>query len=131
MRFMLDTNTVSYLLRDHPSVTKHVVEMPMSSLCISVITEAELLFGLAKRPEAIRLKKAVSEFLKRVEVLPWDRAAAECYGTIRAKIEGNGKTIAALDLLIGSHALSSQMTLITNDRVFAKIDGLKIADWTA
>ena len=51
-RYMLDTNTVSHLLRAHPSVARRVVAVPMASLCISAITEGELLFGLAKRPSA-------------------------------------------------------------------------------
>ena len=64
--YMLDTNTVSHLLREHPVVTKRIVAVPMASLCISAITEGELLFGLAKRPTAKRLHVAVRQFLRRV-----------------------------------------------------------------
>jgi tRNA(fMet)-specific endonuclease VapC len=130
-RYMLDTNTVSFLLREQPSVTKRVVEVPMASLCISAITEAELLFGLAKRPEAKRLQRSVAEFLRRVEALPWDSAAAACYGTVRSSLEKRGKSIAPLDLLIGSHALSLGFLLVTNDRSFAQIEKLEIEDWVA
>jgi tRNA(fMet)-specific endonuclease VapC len=130
-RYMLDTNTVSYLLREMPSVTKRVIDEPMSSLCISAITEAELLFGVAKRPEAKRLQRAAAEFLKRVEVLPWDSKAAECYGAVRAELESSGKIIAALDMLIGCHALSLKLTLVTNDRAFRQMDKLEIEDWLA
>jgi tRNA(fMet)-specific endonuclease VapC len=101
----------------------------MSSLCISAISEAELLFGLAKRPDATRLQLVVSEFLRRVEVLPWDSAAAACYGRVRADLERQGKVIAPLDMLIGSHALSLKLVLVTNDRGFAQMQGMKIEDW--
>ena len=74
---MLDTNTVSHLLREHPSVARRVVAAPMAALCVSAITEGELFFGLAKRPDATRLHLAVEQFLRRVDVLPWDSIVAK------------------------------------------------------
>ena len=59
MRYMLDTNIVSHLLKKHPSVARRVVAVPIASLCISAITQGELLFGLAKRPDAAALHAAV------------------------------------------------------------------------
>ena len=129
-RYMLDTNTVSYLLKGVPSVAKRVVQESMASLCISSITEGELLFGISKRPEAKRLHRAVSEFLNRVGVVPWDSAAAESYGKTRAEMELRGKVIAPLDLLIGCHALSLDYVLVTNDKTFVQLKGLEIEDWT-
>ena len=73
-RYLLDTNIVSHLIKGHPVVSQRIVKVPMASLGISVITEAELYYGLAKRPEAKRLHLVVEEFLKRVDVLPWDSA---------------------------------------------------------
>ena len=64
-RYMLDTNTVSHLIKKHPVVSRRVMDVPMASLCVSSITEGELLFGLAKRPDAKLLHKAVKEFLLR------------------------------------------------------------------
>ena len=90
-RYMLDTNTVSHLLKGHPAVARRLVAVPMTSLCISAITEGELLFGLAKRPAAKQLHLAVREFIRRIDVLPWDSAAAEHYGTVRANMAGQGK----------------------------------------
>lgn len=129
-RFMLDTNTVSYFLRAHPSVTHRIKTEPMESLCISVITEGELLFGLAKRPEATQLRIAVHEFLRRVEVSPWDSSAAAHYGQARAALEKRGKILAPLDLLIGSHAMSVDATLVTSDKAFKQMAGLRLEDWT-
>lgn len=129
-RTMLDTNTVSNLLKEHPTVVRRVVAVPMASLCISSITEGELLFGLAKRPDAKRLHLAVREFLRRVDVLPWDSAVAECYGTVRADMARQGKILAPLDLLIATHALSADAVLVTNDRAFDLVAGLHVEDWT-
>ena len=129
-QYMLDTNTVSHLIKEHPAVAKHVVAAPMASLCISAITEGELLFGLAKRPDAKRLHLAVREFLRRVDVLPWSSAIAQRYGTVRANLERQGKMLAPFDLLIATHALGASAILVTNDRVFGQVAGLDIEDWT-
>jgi tRNA(fMet)-specific endonuclease VapC len=129
-RYMLDTNTVSHLLKGHPSVSRRVVAVPMAALCISAITEGELLFGLARRPEAHRLHAAVREFLKRMDVLPWDAATAERYGTERASLQRLGRTLAPLDLLIATHALAADAVLVSNDQTFSQLTALSLEDWT-
>jgi tRNA(fMet)-specific endonuclease VapC len=127
---MLDTNTVSHLLKKHPAVARRVVAAPITSLCISAITQGELLFGLAKRPDATALHAAVREFLRRVDVLPWDAATSETYGPARAATQREGRVLAPIDLLIGAHALSIDAVLVTNDRAFAQLSGLAVEDWT-
>ncbi len=129
-RYMLDTNTVSCLIKEHPAVARRVVAVPMASLYISAITGGELLFGLAKRPDAKRLHIAVREFLRRVDVLPWDSTVAERYGAARADMQRRGKTLAPLDLLIATHALNAGTVLVTNDRAFGQVAGLHLEDWT-
>jgi len=130
-RYMLDTNTVSYLLKGHPAVIRRVVETPMSALCISAITEGELLFGLIKRPEAKRLQTAVQEFLRRVDVLPWNSAISDFYGMSRVDLEKQGKTLAPLDLLIASHALGMDAVLVSSDKAFSQLATLSLEDWTS
>ncbi|MFT4060714.1 MAG: type II toxin-antitoxin system VapC family toxin [Legionella sp.] len=129
-RYMLDTNMVSHFIKGDHNVRNKVISVPMSDLAISVITEGELLFRLAKRPDAKKLSIVVHEFLIRVDVLPWDSAVAACYGTLRANLQRKGRILGNLDLLIAAHALSLGIVLITNDRAFSQIDGLKIEDWT-
>ena len=130
MRYMLDTNVVSHLIKAHPAVVRRVTATPMASLCISAITEGELLFGLAKRPAAKQLHLAVREFLKRVDVLPWDSPVAKHYGAVRADMERQGKLLAPLDMLIGAHALSASAVLVTNDQAFQRVGDLQTEDWT-
>jgi tRNA(fMet)-specific endonuclease VapC len=129
-RYMLDTNTVSHLIREHPAVVRRVVAVPMASLCISAITEGELHFGLAKRPGARRLNLGVLEFLRRVDIFGWDTRVAEQYGAVRAELESRGKTLGALDMLIAAHALSVDAVLVTNDKAFGAVPNLRIEDWS-
>lgn len=129
-RYMLDTNAVSHLLKEHPGVTRRVASVPMAALCISAVTEGELLFGLARRPDARRLHRAVMEFLLRVQVLPSDSVAAQSYGVVRAGMERQGLALAPLDLLIAAHALSVGAVMVTNDRAFCRVANLSVEDWT-
>ncbi len=129
--YLLDTNTVSYLIRrkDH-LVRRHMEEVAPERICISAITEAELRFGLAKRPEATRLAALVGSFLGHVRILPWDSRAAECYAGVRSATERSGEPMAVMDLLIAAQALAISATLITSDRSFRRIKQLAIEDWT-
>lgn len=129
-RYLLDTNTVSHLLKEHPVVARRIVATPIAALCISAITEGELRFGLAKRPEAKRLHLAVKEFLRRVDVLPWDSAVAERYGQMRAEMERQGKVLASLDGLIAAHAQAVGAVLVSSDKAFGQVAGLAVEDWT-
>jgi tRNA(fMet)-specific endonuclease VapC len=102
----------------------------MAEIGISVITEAELLFGLARRPDATKLKIVVEEFLLRVEVLPWDSEAAQQYSRIRATLEDAGEPMGNLDLMIAAQALASGLVLVSSDAVFRRVKGLKVEDWS-
>ena len=95
------------------------------------IAQGELPFGLAKRPEATALHVVVRELLRRVDVLPWDAATSEVYGTARAATQHVRKPLAPLDLPIGSHALTVDAVLVTNDGAFGQISGLSVEDWTS
>jgi tRNA(fMet)-specific endonuclease VapC len=130
IKYLLDTNIVSHFIKNSDRVYKKIISLPMSTLGISAITEGELLFGLAKKPEATQLKMLVHEFLIRIDVLPWDSAVAESYGKLRADMQKKGHVLGNLDMLIAAHALALKLTLITNDRAFTQVAGLNIEDWT-
>jgi tRNA(fMet)-specific endonuclease VapC len=102
----------------------------MSEVGISVVTEAELRFGVARLPLAAKLGIAVEEFLLRVEILPWDSQAAHHYARLRAALEEHGEPMGNLDLMIAAHALAAEAVLVTSDRVFRRVKGLRIEDWT-
>jgi tRNA(fMet)-specific endonuclease VapC len=129
-RYMLDTNTVSYLMRGRGSVENAVLSKDYGDLCISSMTEAELLYGLSRRPEATRRAKMVYEFLDRVESMPWDRKQAAFYGSMRAAMERSGKNLQPFDMLIAAHALSLGATLVTSDQAFRHVPDLAVEDWS-
>jgi len=131
VRYLLDTNTVSYIIKgNRPRVRERLLRVAMAEVGISVITEAELLFGLARRPDATKLKSVVEEFLLRVEVLAWGSEAAQQYATIRAMLESGGEPMGNLDLMIAAQALASGLVLVTSDAVFRRVKGLKLEDWS-
>jgi tRNA(fMet)-specific endonuclease VapC len=131
LRYMLDTNTVSYLMKGtKPNLKERLIHEPMSNLYISVITEAEIFYGLAKKPEAKGLQKAVAGFLDRVEVLPWDSTISKHYASLRVSSEASGTILGNLDLMIAAHSLAAEMILVTSDKAFYRVKGLALEDWT-
>ena len=131
MSYLLDTNIASYVIKGNiAQVRQRLLRVPMASVAVSVVTEAELRFGVAKKPEAARLTMAVEEFLLRVNVLAWDSEAAKQYAYVRSALEGSGEPMGNFDLMIAAHALSTQAVLVTNDRVFRRLKQLTIEDWT-
>jgi len=129
--YMLDTNVASFAIKDSvPGLRAHLRRFRMNQLGVSVITEAELRYGLARKPEATRLRPRVFEFLGSVKILPWTSTAAAHYASTRAVLDRAGRTIDALDMLIAAHALAEDMTLVTNDAAFQRIAHLKTEDWT-
>ena len=131
-RYILDTNTASYIIKGEPvAIREHLVKVPMANVCISAITEAELLRGVAKKPEAKRLAVVVKEFLLRVDILPWDSDAAEAYARLRTACENEGKPLGAMDMLIAAHSVAAETVLITNDKAFYNVQHfLQLEDWT-
>src|ERR1700678_3813627 len=130
-RCLLHTDTASYVIKGNiPRVRERLVKVPMAQLAISAVTEAELLLGVARKPEALRLKSAVEEFLLRVETLPWDSKAARSYADVRAALERSGTPMRNLDIIIAAHALAVEAVLVTDDRAFRRIGRLKVENWT-
>jgi tRNA(fMet)-specific endonuclease VapC len=131
VRYLLDTNTASYVIKGNvPAVREKLLRVPMNEIGISVVTEAELRFGVARRPAAVRLQLAVDEFLLRVEILPWDSEAAKHYARIRTALEHSGSPMGNLDMMIAAQALAASAVLVTHDRVFRRVKHLKLEDWT-
>jgi tRNA(fMet)-specific endonuclease VapC len=131
VRYLLDTNTASYVIKGNfPRVRERLLKIPMADVGISAVTEAELRFGVARRPEATTLKSVVEEFLLRVEVLPWNSEAAQHYARIRAILEKDGSPMGNLDLMIAAQAVAAEVVLVTRDHVFRRVKGLKVEDWS-
>jgi tRNA(fMet)-specific endonuclease VapC len=131
MRYMLDTNICSYVLRSRPpSVKARFDEAGSGSLAVSTVVLAELLFGAERHPKSAGIRREIGDFVSRLDVIPWDEDAAEHYGSLRAALEKRGKPLGAMDLMIAAHARSRGATLVSNDvRHFRKVEGLLTANW--
>ncbi|MGC2459272.1 MAG: type II toxin-antitoxin system VapC family toxin [Gallionellaceae bacterium] len=130
--YMLDTDISSYIMkRSHEAVLGRLQQVPIDVVCISVITKAELLFGVEVSPRRQQDHAALDEYLRHVEVLDFTDQAALHYAQIRAALKARGTMIAANDLFIAAHARSLELTLVTNNTAeFGRVDDLKIENWT-
>ena len=131
MKVLLDTDTCIHLIRYKPgAMIQRLRRYTPGDVGISSITMAELFFGAAKGQHQERNKAALDDFTAPLEIAPFDAAAAVTYGTVRAMLDIRGTRIGALDTLIGAHALTLKVTLVThNTREFSRITGLRLADW--
>jgi len=130
--FMLDTNIVSFIIRGaSPLLKERLSSVPLARLTISVLTEAELRYGVAQAPHAKKLGTLVDNFLSHVTILPWESAAAEEYALLRRALTRKGLSLTNMDMLIAAHALAARATLVTNDAALLRLHPLvKTTDWT-
>ena len=130
--FMLDTDTCSYIMkRSHPLVLKRLQSVPVSDVCISVVTKAELLYGVEVSPRRAQDAAALAAFLPYVNAVALDEDAALHYAEIRADLKRRGLMIGANDLFIAAHARALGLTLVTNNAAeFERVSKLAIENWT-
>jgi len=132
MRYMLDTNICIYLIKQKPEkVLRHFKAHSVGEIGISSITLAELRYGVERSQQVQKNRQALEDFTLPLEIAAFDEAAAEVYGSVRAGLEQGGTPVGSMDMLIGAHALSLGVTLVTNNlREFEKIKNLKVLDWS-
>jgi tRNA(fMet)-specific endonuclease VapC len=128
---MLDTDACSYIMkRSHPALLRRLQAVPVTDVCISVITKAELRYGVEVSPRRAQDDAALAAFLPYVEVLDLTDEAASHYAEIRADLKKRGALIGANDLFIAAHARSRGLTLVTNNTAeFGRVKGLKVENW--
>ena len=131
-RYMLDTDTCSYIMkRSHPPCSSGSRPCRSSDVCMSVITKAELLYGVEVSPRRSQDAAALAAFLPYVEALDFSDDAALHYAEIRADLKKRGALIGANDLFIAAHARALELTLVTNNTAeFERVSGLAIENWT-
>lgn len=134
MRYLLDTNIVSYFLRAaSPALNQRILDSTPDELAISIISAGELRYGLSRLPpsrRAAQLAHQLDGLLTAVAVQALPPEAAQHYGTARSQLEAAGTPIGGNDLWIAAHALSQDLTLVTNNtREFERVPGLKLENW--
>lgn len=129
-RYMLDTDMCSYVMKRNNMVVKRLERLAVDDVCISVISKAELLFGIELSPRREQDGNALRAFLQYAEVVDFSDRAAIFYAKVRADLQKRGTMIGANDLLIAAHALSLGLTLVTNNtREFRRVRDLVVENW--
>ncbi|MEM8612006.1 MAG: type II toxin-antitoxin system VapC family toxin [Cyanobacteria bacterium P01_H01_bin.105] len=131
MRYLLDTNICIYIIkRKPPDVFNRFLTCEVGDIGISTITIAELTHGTQKSQNPEKNQAALDQFLLPLEIIDFDMAAAQVYGSIRAQLEKKGIPIGPLDFLIAAQALSLGVNLVTNnEREFLRVPGLTVENW--
>ncbi len=130
--YLLDTNTIIYILKAKSVAARNRLAAlsPGDVACVSVVTEAELLYGVAKSGDGEAKRKSLEWFLARIKVLAWGREEAAAYGILRARQEQLGKSLGPLDMQIAAHAITIGAILVTNDRAFRQVESLPgVENW--
>lgn len=132
MIYMLDTDISSYIIRKHSATILdkylEIMEDYENSICISSITYAELMYGCFLKPA---VRAVVEDFIREVDVFPWDKAAAYQYADIRLNLKAGGRVIGAHDMQIAAHARSLGHVLVTNNnKHFKDIPGIILENWS-
>lgn len=133
-RFLLDTDTCIYLINRRPRydvILDHVEGKSYGDVVVSSITFAELMYGIAKSRFQRQNRRTARLFFAHFPILPFDQAAAEAYGQIRAGLETRGSPIGPLDTLIAAHAVSVGAAIVTNNtKEFSRVPGLGVENWS-
>jgi tRNA(fMet)-specific endonuclease VapC len=130
--YMLDTDTCAFIMRG-PSegLARRLRATPLQEQAISVVTFAELLYGVRVSSKSKQNRDVVDAFVKHVSILDWTEGAAEHYAEIRAHLHKKGQMIGANDLFIAAHARSLGLRLVTNNIAeFNRVKGLTLENWT-
>ena len=130
MRYLLDTNMVSDLVRNpQGKVAARIARVGEESVCTSIIVAAELRYGAARKGST-RLLAQLLTVLDAFEILPFEAPAEITYGELRARLEATGQPIGGNDMLIAAHAVSLGHTIVTDhEREFSQVDGLSVENW--
>ncbi len=130
-RYMLDTDMCSYIIKEHPvSVLKHFQKLEMENICISIVSYAELMYGVERSSSKRINNSVIKDFISHLDVIKWDVGAADAYAVIRTELEVKGTPIGAMDMMIAAHSKSINTVLVTNNhKHFTKVEGLKIDNW--
>lgn len=130
LRYMLDTDICIYVIKNRPAGLRDRFDQQADEICISTITLGELHFGAEKSARQHQNRIVVEEFAARLAVLPFSASAAIHYGKLRADLERVGRPAGVHDMLIGAHARSEGLTVVTNNRrEFDRMPGLSVENW--
>jgi tRNA(fMet)-specific endonuclease VapC len=127
---MLNTNICIYVMKNRVAELRERFDAVADMLCISSITPAELHDGAEKSARRPQNLQAIAEFTAQLEILDFSAAAATRHGQLRAELERLGQVAGPYDMLIGGHARSAGLIVVTNNvRKFARMPGVRVENW--
>ena len=131
-RYLLDTNVISHIMqgRDAKLLAK-LSKLPMGQAAISSVTLAEIEYGIQRRGQPMALRNTLTQVLLHMDVMPWDTAAATCYGELCSSLETQGINLSDFDMMIAAHAVALKATLVSRDKAFMNVPKsiLKLEIW--
>lgn len=129
LRYMLDTDIISYALRGEGNAGARILEHRPSELCMSAVTLAELRYGAELRGSA-KLHKLIDAVMTNISVAPFDADCATRFGELEAELVKRGEQIGSFDTMIAAHALTLGVTLVTNNtKHFLRVGSIDVEDW--
>lgn len=130
MKYMLDTDTFSYLVNGVPQVLESYAATVEHDVGLSIISYGEVLFGVSKQKPSASKQKRIDYLLDQMPIALIDEDVARHYGQVRSALELSGKPIGPNDAWFAAHALSLGATLVTgNLREYKRVAGLKVQSW--
>jgi len=131
VKYLLDTNVLSDFARGQQSVVTRLRQEAPLQLAVSVITEMEVEYGLARNPDLTpRIREVMLTLLNTISVLSFEREDARVAAQLRASLNSQGTPIGAYDLLLAACALRRGLKVVThNAREFVRVGGLGLEDW--
>jgi tRNA(fMet)-specific endonuclease VapC len=129
--YMLDTDTCAFVLRkSSPGLLTRIQAIPLGQQCMSVVTFAELLYGVQLSTKKKANREAVDAMTRHLQILQWTPDAAEHYADIRVDLRKKGQQLGANDLMIAAHARSLGAVIVTNNlKDFGRVKGLRVENW--
>jgi len=132
LRYVLDSDTVIYILKGNESAISHLLGVAPNDLATTRVNHAELLFGAYNSRRVEHNLARIKSFLAELFILEFDRQASELFARQKAHLKKRGLLIADMDLMIASICLASEATLVNNNtRHFTRVHGLRLANWIA
>ena len=130
LKYLLDTNIVIYTMKNRPQQVRRSFKAQQGRMGISSVTLGELVFGAEHSQQVERNLADIEALTARLEVLPFDEAAAYHFGQIRAELYRMGRPIGPYDMMIAGHARACGLKLVTkNVKEFERVQGLIIENW--
>jgi len=130
IKYMLDTNIIIYTIKNRPSKVREAFQKHDHQMCISSITYGELIYGAEKSSQPERNLMDIEGLVARLDVMPFDRHAAEHFGQLRAELYRQGQPIGPYDMMIAACARAQALVLVSNnEKEFSRVPGLRLENW--